>query len=87
MSLLCLCCIFVASLLCLCRVFLCFVCFFCFFLCPVFFVLFVLFNYNRQVVPRIDSVFIVGGGHMYFHRTVRDRTAELQRNHFAQYDE
>ena len=41
---------------------------------------FVLFDFNRQVALRINSVFdynnnnkCIGGGHMYFHRTVRDR--------------
>ena len=38
-------------------------------------VFFVLFNSNRQVALCIDAMCIVAGGHMYFHRTVRDRTA------------
>ena len=31
------------------------------------------FNSNGQVVLRVDALFVIAGGHMYFHRTVRDR--------------
>ena len=38
-------------------------------------VFFVLFNSNRQVALGIDVLLIVACGHMYFHGTVRNRTA------------
>ena len=32
---------------------------------------------NHQVALRVNALFVMAGGHIYFHRTVRDRTALL----------